>query len=193
MQSLLALSDAAESDLASVEPSERIPLYLPSSIPQHLWQLPELAIVVEKEHRLRVAQADDALAEIRHQRRIISGLWQFKKFNIDGIGNKAGTRMQTLYNRFNLHTQRYALCYHAARSALLVLDPNGSWLPLAKLTLKVGCPVMVLKNLDAANGVCNGSRGILTRHGNRVLEVKLLTGEPGQTVFIPRVGNQPSD
>jgi len=71
---------------------------------------------------------------------------------------------------------------------------NYGSLPLAKLKLKTGCPVMVLKNLDAANGVCNGSRGILTRHNNRMLEVKLLTGEhAGETVFIPRVANQPLD
>jgi hypothetical protein len=71
---------------------------------------------------------------------------------------------------------------------------NCGSLPLAKLELKIGCPIMVLKNLDAANGVCNGSRGILTRHSNRVLEVRLLTGEhAGETVFIPRVANQPSE
>jgi len=71
---------------------------------------------------------------------------------------------------------------------------NCGTLPLAKLELKVGCPVMVLKNLDAANGVCNGSRGILTRHSNRVLEVRLLTGgQAGQTVFIPRISNQPGE
>ena len=71
---------------------------------------------------------------------------------------------------------------------------NCGSLPLSKLKLKVGCPVMVLKNLDAANGVCNGSRGILTRWRNRVLEVKLLTGDhAGETVFIPRISNQPSD
>ena len=68
---------------------------------------------------------------------------------------------------------------------------NCGTLPLAKLKLKIGCPVMVLKNLDAANGVCNGSRGILTGHSNRVLEVKLLTGEhAGETVFIPRTNLQ---
>ena len=37
---------------------------------------------------------------------------------------------------------------------------NCSELPLAKLKLKVGCPVMILRNLNAAEGVCNGSRGI---------------------------------
>jgi ATP-dependent exoDNAse (exonuclease V) alpha subunit len=72
-------------------------------------------------------------------------------------------------------------------------DINGSSLPLAKLELKVGCPVMILKNLDPSHGVCNGSRGILTRCRNRVLEIRLLTGQhAGKTVFIPRIANQPS-
>jgi ATP-dependent exoDNAse (exonuclease V) alpha subunit len=71
---------------------------------------------------------------------------------------------------------------------------NCSGLPLAKLELKVGCPVMILQNLDAAHGVCNGSRGILTQCGNRVLEVQLLTGEhAGSKVFIPRISNQPTE
>lgn len=125
VQSLAALPGATEP--LPAEPAESMPLYLPSSLPQCLRQLPELATVLEKELRLRIAQADDALAEIRRQRRIISGLWQFKKLNVDGTGSKACTRMQMLYNRFNLRTQRCARCYRAARSALLALDPNGCW------------------------------------------------------------------
>jgi len=71
---------------------------------------------------------------------------------------------------------------------------NCSGLPLSKLEVKVGCPIMVLKNLDARNGVCNGSRGILTNFSRRVLEVKLLTGgHTGRRVFIPRVSNEPTD
>ena len=71
---------------------------------------------------------------------------------------------------------------------------NCSGMPLAKLELKVGCPIMILKNLDAAHGVCNGSRGVLTRCRNRVLEVELLTGShAGERIFIPRVCNQPTD
>ena len=71
---------------------------------------------------------------------------------------------------------------------------NCGSLPLAKLKLKIGCPMMVLKNLNAANEVCNGSRGVLTRYNNRVLEVRLLTGDHAkQTVFIPRVANQPGE
>ena len=73
---------------------------------------------------------------------------------------------------------------------------NGSGLPLAKLDLKLSSPrpVMIMKNLDLSHGVCNRSRGILTRCSNRVLEVRLLTGQhAGKTVFIPRVYNQPTE
>jgi len=44
---------------------------------------------------------------------------------------------------------------------------NCLGLPLAETALKIGCLVM----LDLRHGVCNGSRGILTRMRNRVLEV----------------------
>jgi ATP-dependent DNA helicase PIF1 len=71
---------------------------------------------------------------------------------------------------------------------------NCSGFPLAKLEVKKGCPIMILKNLDARHGVCNGSRGILTQYSRRVLEVQLLTGEhAGKTVFIPRINNVPTD
>jgi ATP-dependent exoDNAse (exonuclease V) alpha subunit len=50
------------------------------------------------------------------------------------------------------------------------------------------------RNMDAAHGVCNGSRGILTQCKNRVLEVQLLNGEhAGTKVFIPRIANQPTE
>jgi hypothetical protein len=71
---------------------------------------------------------------------------------------------------------------------------NCSGLPLAKMELKIGCPIILLRNLDAKHGVCNGSRGILTNFRNRVLEVQLLTGEHArQRIFIPRISNQPND
>ncbi|EUC57657.1 ATP-dependent DNA helicase PIF1 [Rhizoctonia solani AG-3 Rhs1AP] len=47
---------------------------------------------------------------------------------------------------------------------------------------------MVMRNLAPAQGVCNGTRGVVTRMGRRVLELCLLTGtEAGKTVLIPRV------
>jgi ATP-dependent DNA helicase PIF1 len=52
---------------------------------------------------------------------------------------------------------------------------SGS-IPQAKLKLKLGCPVMIMRNLAPAQGVCNGTRGVVTRMGRRVLELRLLTG-----------------
>jgi hypothetical protein len=65
---------------------------------------------------------------------------------------------------------------------------NCSSLPLSQLCLKVGTPIMVLRNLDPAHGVCNGTRGIITRISNRVLQVRIITGDfKGRLAFIPRI------
>ena len=68
--------------------------------------------------------ADDALAEIRHHRRVIQGLWQFKRMNVSGTGNRPNTRMLNLYKWFNSKTERAAAKYRLARNALHVLDPG---------------------------------------------------------------------
>jgi hypothetical protein len=112
--------------LASTLP-ENIPLFLPSSLPPHIRALPELKAICQLELRLREPQADDALTEIRHHRRVIQGLWQFKRLNISGTGNKPNTRMLNLYKRFNGKTERAAAKYRSARNALEVLDTGGLW------------------------------------------------------------------
>jgi PIF1-like helicase len=69
---------------------------------------------------------------------------------------------------------------------------NCPGLPLAHLALKVGCPVMVLQNLNMAGGVFNGTQGILTWIRNRVLEIWLITGEhAGDQIFVPWIKLQP--
>lgn len=106
---------------------ENVPLFLPSALPPHLRALPELRKICQLERRLREPQADGALAEVRRQRRVIQGLWQFKRLNVSGIGNKPNTRMNNLYQRFDKKTHRAAEKYRSAWSALRVLDPDGSW------------------------------------------------------------------
>ena len=68
-----------------------------------------------------------ALAAVQRHRRIIQGLWQFKRLNASGVGNKPNTKMVTLYKRLDHKIKRDAQEYRATWRALGVLDLNGSW------------------------------------------------------------------
>jgi ATP-dependent DNA helicase PIF1 len=60
--------------------------------------------------------------------------------------------------------------------------------PQHKLTLCLGMPVMLLRNLNVQQGLCNGTRIVLTRIGARSVEGTILTGRlKGNTVSIPKV------
>ena len=115
------------SPLAPKTLPENIPLFLSSSLPAHIHSLPELKEICALERCLCEPQADDALAEVHHQRWVIQGLWLFKCLNISGTGNHPNTRMITLYKCFNKKTERAAKKYRSAWCALSVLDPGGSW------------------------------------------------------------------
>ena len=61
-------------------------------------------------------------------------------------------------------------------------------LPPAHLRLKVGMPVMLLCNLRPSEGLCNGTRLVITRLEQRLVEARILTGEWKDTVhLIPRI------
>uniref|UniRef100_A0A0D3AV46 ATP-dependent DNA helicase n=1 Tax=Brassica oleracea var. oleracea TaxID=109376 RepID=A0A0D3AV46_BRAOL len=61
-------------------------------------------------------------------------------------------------------------------------------LPSHKLTLKIGAPVMLLRNINQKKGLCNGTRMILNYVGERVLKADIITGSHGgHEVLIPRI------
>ena len=126
----LAYMPHAASFIASTsipEAAEEIPLYLPSSLPPHIRNQVELRDICDKERRLREAQADDSLAHIRRLRRVIQGMWQFKKFGISGTGNRPNTRILATYQSLLNNIQKHAQVYRSAYAALDVLDPGGTW------------------------------------------------------------------
>ena len=72
------------------------------------------------------------------------------------------------------------------------LTPSG--LPIHKLVLKVGIPVMLLRNIDQKCGLCNGTRLRVIALGRRVIEAEILSGNnAGNRTFIPRMTLTPSD
>ncbi|CAA7059783.1 unnamed protein product [Microthlaspi erraticum] len=63
-----------------------------------------------------------------------------------------------------------------------------------RLCLKVGVLVMLLRNLNQKNGLCNGTRLVITRLGDKVIEAEILTGTHiGEKVLIPRITLSPTD
>ncbi|XP_061347529.1 uncharacterized protein LOC133293029 [Gastrolobium bilobum] len=68
-----------------------------------------------------------------------------------------------------------------------------SGIPDHKLTLKVKVPMMLLRNIDQSRGLCNGTRLLITKLGNHVIETIVLTvNNIGDTVLIPRMTISPS-
>ncbi|KAD0975278.1 hypothetical protein E3N88_43475 [Mikania micrantha] len=69
-----------------------------------------------------------------------------------------------------------------------------SGLPNHKLQLKVGVPVMLLRNIDQRNGLCNGTRLQIVSLGDRVIEAEIISGRNiGTQAFITRIPLTPSD
>ncbi|XP_019425033.1 PREDICTED: uncharacterized protein LOC109333904 [Lupinus angustifolius] len=66
-------------------------------------------------------------------------------------------------------------------------------LPNHKIKLKIGTPIMLMRNLDQSEGLCNGTRMIVNRLANHVIEARVITGKIfGKMFCIPRMSLSPS-
>ncbi|KAH9535724.1 hypothetical protein CY35_17G068800 [Sphagnum magellanicum] len=88
----------------------------------------------------------------------------------EGASVAAGVSMDSLYPEEFLNTLRF------------------SGIANHELQLKVGVPILLLRNLNHLIGLCNGTRLIVKRLGQRVIEAEIITGNNvGKCVFIPRI------
>ncbi|XP_058763805.1 uncharacterized protein LOC131637240 [Vicia villosa] len=70
---------------------------------------------------------------------------------------------------------------------------STSGLPNHHIKLKVGTPVMLMRNIDQSEGLCNGTRVMITKMANHVIEARVMVGKGyGNLVYIPRMDMSPS-
>ena len=69
---------------------------------------------------------------------------------------------------------------------LHTLNFNG--IPPHELKLKLGTPIMLLRNLNQSNGLCNGTRLIITQLTNKIIEGQIINSSNiNEKVYIPRI------
>ncbi|GBN45528.1 hypothetical protein AVEN_18971-1 [Araneus ventricosus] len=68
------------------------------------------------------------------------------------------------------------------------LTPTG--LPPYELKLKIGCIIMLLRNLAPSKGLCNGTRLIITKLQQNIIQAKSIDGT--ETFLIPQIPLIPS-
>jgi hypothetical protein len=65
---------------------------------------------------------------------------------------------------------------------------RSAGLPPYKMRLKPNAVVMLVRNLNVAKGLCNGTRLQILDIGDRLLKAMILTGDKaGETVLLPRI------
>eukprot|EP00256_Glycine_max_P067095 XP_025981690.1 uncharacterized protein LOC112999589 [Glycine max] len=65
--------------------------------------------------------------------------------------------------------------------------------PTHSIKLKIGSPIMLLRNLDQNQGLCNGTRLVVTRLAKHVIATEIISGKNiGFSVYIPRMSMSPS-
>ncbi|KAG4958871.1 hypothetical protein JHK87_035504 [Glycine soja] len=68
-----------------------------------------------------------------------------------------------------------------------------SGLPTHSIKLKIGSPIMLLRNLDQNQGLCNGTRLVVTKMAKHVIAAEIILGKNiVLTVYIPRMSMSPS-
>lgn len=117
--------------------------------------------------------------------------------DVTDLNNTILDRLQgektTLYSADKVVTERGADPVDDAIPLEYLNTLEATGLPPGNLHLKIGCPLILLRNLAPSRGLCNGTRMILLRVSRRVLQVRIMGGDyDGNVELIPRISLTPT-
>jgi ATP-dependent DNA helicase PIF1 len=137
-------------------------------------------------HHITSSMSENVISRYFSQRVILAA----RNIDVDTINN---TVLQMLVGI----TRIYSSADSAFNDAGIVNDaiPNEylntiavPGMPLHETMLKTNCPIILLRNLNPHEGLCNGTRLIITAMAERVIEAQILAGShAGKKAFIPRI------
>jgi len=109
--------------------------------------------------------------------------------------NACTLQQRTAGGLLRVYRQWYAAeNYIADRYRLRAGSLTLSGLPPHKLNIKLGAPVMLLRNMDPSRGHCNGTRYIVRQISRRYITAEIACSEyAGNDLLIPRIPLSPTD
>lgn len=123
LQLLVDLKDTNPSE--PDEKPEGFKLWLPSEIPPTRRRAACIEGLPEIESKLRTAQCNDALDDVRHTMRVKARMVQFKNQNVRG--QREGIRSRAVVDRVHEKATAAVQRYRTAREAKMNLDGPGDW------------------------------------------------------------------
>lgn len=125
VNALLVTHEADTGDNA--DDPESIKLWLPSEVPDNIYERACTSGLRDKEFRLRHGQADDALHQLRRQLRIEFGMRKFHGGAMGGSSQRSMTRAREMLAQLAGKRGRIVARYRRAFEVLERLHPAGSW------------------------------------------------------------------
>ena len=124
--------------------------------------------------------ANARLREYMSTRAILST----KNDHVDDLNDKMISRFpgeEKVYHSFDYIEDDFQNNYTI--DFLNSITPNG--LPPHVLRVKINCPVILLRNLDPHNGLCNGTRLMIRAFQDNAIDAEIVGGQhAGKRVFI---------
>jgi hypothetical protein len=142
-------------DAKSFPYPETITLQLPSALPVDVTSTTP-SNLIDSETGLQISQADDSLNDLKRFLRVTMGLWDYKCTNI-GPSQRSSTRMYATIDTFQEKVNRCVNRYRAARHALTVLDPGGTWVIRFQdlKSIDVRAPIRDMDKVPKRKRACN--------------------------------------